>query len=69
MGIVFLKRMCFVFMTVGTKTQHVCTQIEIHFIAPAYSCTKLHNNYYVHSLHWLMSTGLLFQSAFCRPCT
>ena len=23
---------------------------------------------HIHCLHWLMSTGLLFQSAFCRPC-
>ena len=23
---------------------------------------------YVHCLHWLMSTGLLFQRAFCQPC-
>ena len=23
---------------------------------------------HIYCLHWLMSTGLLFQSAFCRPC-
>ena len=23
---------------------------------------------YIHCLNWLVSTGLLFQSAFCRPC-
>ena len=23
---------------------------------------------HVHCLHWLMSTGLLFQGAFCQPC-
>ena len=29
-----------VYVTVWTKTQHICTQTKIHFIAPAYSYTK-----------------------------
>ena len=58
-------------------TSHVHTQTEIHFIAPLITLiitlitlitliikTIMH----AHCLHWLMSTGLLFQNAFCRPC-
>ena len=47
------------YVTNSAETSHVCT---LHFIAPTYK-TMMH----VHCLHWLMSTGLLFQSAFYQP--
>ena len=40
----------------------VWAKIELYFIASCW--ITMH----VHCLHWLMSTSLLFQSAFYRPC-
>ena len=50
-------------VTVWVKPWHIRIQTEINFIAPAYSYTKI-NIMHIHCLHWLMSTGLLFQNAF-----
>ena len=56
-------------MTGSAETSHVCTKTEIRFIPQLIEMRqKLVIAMHAHCLHWLMSTGLLFQSAFCQSC-
>ena len=55
----------YVYVTGSTKTSHVRTKIEIHFIAQDYSYTQ---EVSMHSVSTPISVGLLFWKGFCRPC-